>query len=98
MKGFGDYILAMERETEKRKILGEDAQEELIRRLQALQIGDIIAVTYYLNPQYPDIIIPTALPLRVLGKVSIRYLDFKNRSHQCKTDHPVESTREIYEL
>ena len=30
--------------------------------------------------------------------VSIRYLDFKNRSHQCKTDHPVESTREIYEL
>ena len=30
--------------------------------------------------------------------VSIRYLDFKNRSHQCKTDHPVESTREIYEV
>ena len=30
--------------------------------------------------------------------VSIRYLDFKNRSHQCKTDHPVETTREIYEL
>ena len=30
--------------------------------------------------------------------VSIRYLDFKNRSHQCKIDHPAESTREIYEL
>ena len=30
--------------------------------------------------------------------VSIRYLDFKNRSHQCKTDQPMESTREIYEL
>ena len=29
--------------------------------------------------------------------VTIRYLDFKNRSHQCKLDHPVDTTREIYE-
>jgi len=25
-------------------------------------------------------------------------LTFISRSHQCRTDHPVESTREIYEL
>ena len=29
--------------------------------------------------------------------VSIRYLDFKNRSHQCTLDSPTDSTREIYE-
>ena len=29
--------------------------------------------------------------------VSIRYLDFKTRSHQRKLDYPVETTKEIYE-
>ncbi len=29
--------------------------------------------------------------------VSIRYLDFKNRSHQKRLDHPLDTTLEIYE-
>ena len=29
--------------------------------------------------------------------VSIRYLDFKTRSHQRKLDYPVESTKDVYE-
>ena len=29
--------------------------------------------------------------------VSIRYLDFKNRSHQCTLDEPADTTREVYE-
>lgn len=29
--------------------------------------------------------------------VSIRYLDFKTRSHQCRLDAPADTTREIYE-
>ena len=29
--------------------------------------------------------------------VTIRYLDFKNRSHQCTLDSPTDTTREIYE-
>ena len=29
--------------------------------------------------------------------VSIRYLDFKTRSHQCTLDEPADTTREIYE-
>ena len=29
--------------------------------------------------------------------VSIRYLDFKNRSHQRKLDRPIDTTREVYE-
>lgn len=29
--------------------------------------------------------------------VSIRYLDFKNRSHQCTLDTPADTTKEIYE-
>ena len=29
--------------------------------------------------------------------VSIRYLDFKTRSHQCRLDTPADTTREIYE-
>jgi DNA polymerase-4 len=28
--------------------------------------------------------------------VAIRYLDFKNRSHQCRLERPTDSTREIY--
>ena len=29
--------------------------------------------------------------------VSIRYLDFKTRSHQCTLDEPADTTREVYE-
>ncbi|MBE5871350.1 MAG: DNA polymerase IV [Lachnospiraceae bacterium] len=29
--------------------------------------------------------------------VTIRYLDFKNRSHQCKLEEPVNTTTEVYE-
>ena len=29
--------------------------------------------------------------------VSIRYLDFKTRSHQCRLEQPTDTTREIYE-
>lgn len=29
--------------------------------------------------------------------VAIRYLDFKNRSHQCKLDSPTDTTKEVYE-
>ena len=55
LKGFDEYIKAMERETVERVILGEDAAQELNRRLQSVGIGDIIRVTYYLNQQYVDI-------------------------------------------
>ena len=54
LKGFGDYLRAQEREIVERVILGEDAQEDLNRQLQQIQIGDIINVTYYLNQQYVD--------------------------------------------
>ena len=30
--------------------------------------------------------------------VSLRYLDFSNRSHQRRLDHPVDTTSEIYEI
>ena len=29
--------------------------------------------------------------------VSIRYLDFSNRSHQCRLDRPIDTTREVYD-
>lgn len=29
--------------------------------------------------------------------VSIRYLDFTNRSHQCRLDRPIDTTREVYD-
>ena len=29
--------------------------------------------------------------------VTIRYLDFKNRSHQCTLDTPIDTAREVYE-
>ena len=36
--------------------------------------------------------------LRATGvSVSIRYLDFTNRSHQCRLDHPINTTREVYD-
>lgn len=56
LKGFGEYLRAQERETVDRKILGEDAADELNRQLQQMQIGDIIDVTYYLNHQYVEAI------------------------------------------
>ena len=30
--------------------------------------------------------------------VTIRYLDFKNRSHQKKLDHATDSTSEVYDV
>ena len=29
--------------------------------------------------------------------VSIRYLDFSNRSHQCRLEYPIDTTREVYD-
>ena len=54
LKGFENYLRAMERETRERIMLGEDAAAELDQCLQQLSIGDRISVTYYLNDTYVE--------------------------------------------
>ena len=54
LKGFGDFISAVEQETVPRLLLGEDAQEALDRQLRQLCPGRLLCVTYYLKDRYVE--------------------------------------------
>ena len=54
LKGFGDFLSAVERETVPRVLLGEDAQEALDRQLRRLRPGEMLRVIYYLRDQYVE--------------------------------------------
>ncbi len=48
LTGHGDAILQMQEKREDRKILSETEQDELNRKLQQVEKGDSVTVTYFL--------------------------------------------------
>lgn len=47
LKGFEEAVKIQEQPREARVFLGEDAQQELNAKLQALEVGDTITAEYY---------------------------------------------------
>lgn len=54
LKGFEDALKEAEFVPQEKILLGEDAQEELDRKLRELTIGDVVTVTYYADQQYME--------------------------------------------
>ena len=54
LKGFENFISAMDLEKAPRVLLGEDAQEALDRQLRQLCPGKRLRIVYYLNEHYVE--------------------------------------------
>ena len=63
LKGLQEALREKEIEYTEKRELSEDIAEEISEKLQMLEIGDLVKITYYSNRQY----------IEILGKV--KYID-----------------------
>lgn len=81
LKGFEDALKEAEFVPQEKILLGEDAQEELDRKLRELTIGDVVTVTYYADQQYmehtgPVIDIDPINAILKIAGTSVSFVDF----------------------